>query len=385
MIPVKYKGNMRGFSYPRSIVLFNGNPMYHSRWTCDLNNTSSAGNFSVDLPFKTGVNLNPGYLVNSPEHTSYLFTNPNVKVEVYVGFPKNPNHFTVDDLTQIMVGYMDQAELNFGLQSSTGWEVVTVTGRDMTAPFLDSQTTLKYQNMTSSSIAIMMAKKHGLKYSVKTTYTLVGKYYNADHSRMSTQLSEWDLLNYLADHEGFASVVIDETLYFRPFDEIVSVIASHPLNYTWGQNILDLRLTKSPHASKDIIIDVHSYDSTKKRHVTATAKKTYSGSGGQSYHEVYYYANKTLAQCQAIAKSKLTVLSQLEVTGTMTVSGDPELVVNRQIELFGTGVGLDQSYYIREATHSFDTTSTGENSGGYQCDLTFSNLLVENQQTSSGV
>lgn len=380
MIKTSKNGNLRGFSKPRSIVLLNGNAMNFNNWTVNLNSTQQASDFSINFPFKIGNNLNQGYLVGSPDFASYLFTNPNIKVEVYSGYPKNPDHYTIDDLTRIMNGYMDQAELDL----DNNGEIITISGRDLTAPFLDNQTTIKYQNMTSSAIAIMLAKKRGLKYSVQSTYTLTGKYYNADHSRMTTQMAEWDMLTFLADQEGFAVLVIDDTLYFKPFEQIVGIVSNDPMKYAWGQNVLNMTLTKSPHASKDIIVDVHSYDKTLKRHVTATAKKTFSSSGGTTYHEVYYYSGLTLSQCQKIAKSKLSVLSQLEVTGTMTVSGDPNLVVNRQIDISGTGKYLDGNYYIRQATHNFDM-AVGQNSGGYQCDLQFSNLLMADQQTDSGV
>lgn len=359
--------------------------MYFSTWTVNLNSTHDASDWNVTLPFKIGRNMNQGYLVNTPDFTSYLFTNPNVLVEMYVGYPKDPNHFTIDDLTRISYGYMDQAEIEFGQSSTSGGETVIVSGRDMVAPFIDNQTTVKYQNMTSSAIAIMLAKSHGLKYSVTPTYTLTGTYYNQDHTRMSTQMTEWDMLTFLADEEGFSVIVIDDTLYFGSFDQIVGNVANAPMKYAWGQNILDLTLTKAPHASKDIQVDVHSYDPTLKEHVHATAKKQYKSSGGVTYAETYFYPNKTLSQCQQIAKSKLNTLAQLEITGTMTVSGDPLLVVNRQVELYGVGLGLSSQYYIRQASHSFDMATMGQNSGGYECQLQFSNLLLPNDQTASGV
>lgn len=373
MIVVPDHGNYRTASKPRSIVLIDGNPAWFDSWTVNLNSTHHADDFTIDFPFRITKNLPQGYFINTPDFPSYLMTNSDIKVEVYAGYPADASNFSTGDLTRIMYGYVDTIDLRLGISGET----VSLAGRNMIAPFLDSKTTEKYQNMTSSAIAQMFAAKHGLQAVVTTTYTLTGAYYNGDTVEINKDISEWDLLTFLAEQEGFALRVMDNTLYFGSYDTVVGSIASlDPLNYTWGQNIEDLAITRTPHAAKNLIIDVHSYDYNQGKHVRATAQRT-SQRANDVYHERYYFPGYTQDQCQKKAQSILDELSRLELVGTMKVSGNEQLKVDRQIALYGVGMGLSQNYYVRKSTHTFNQT----NPDGYKCDVTFSNLLMPDEQT----
>lgn len=373
MITTIDHGNYRGTSYPRSIVRLDGNDIMFNSWTVNLNSTHIADDFELVMPFRVAENMSgQSYLNNTPEYTSYLYTNDNVLVEIFIGYTDNSGNFTTDDLTRIMYGYMDEVNATF---SSSG-ETVTLKGRNMVAPFLDNKTTDKYQNMTSSAIAQMLATSHGLQTSITPTYTLAGTYYNGDNVQLTSDDTEWDLLTFLAEQEGFTLRVMDNTLYFGPFDVVVGNAANTPLNYTWGQNIMTLTLDKQPHAAKTINVEVHSYYNG--QHIKAKADKLYA-KAQSTYTERYYFAGLTQDQAQKKAQSILDELSQLEVTGTVQVSGNEQLTVDRQIMLYGVGAGLSTSYYIRQATHSFDQT----NGGGYTANVTFSNLLLPDENAGS--
>lgn len=368
-----WHGNLRGSSKPRSIVRLDGNDVFFSNWNVNLNSTHQADDFQLELPFRTGRDIPQGYLVNTPDYVSYLFTNPQVLVEIFVGYPSGAT-YQASDLTRIMYGYMDTAELNFSDQK----ESVLLSGRNMIAPFIDNKTTEKYQNMTSSAIAIMLAQRRGLQYSVTPTYELTGKYYNGDNTSLNKDASEWDLLTFLAEQEGFELRVKDNTLYFGPFSTVVgAVTSSAPLPYTWGQNIVSLTLSKSPHASKDIIVEVHSYNSAKKQHIVAKSVKAYKQSNLQSYTERYFYPGLTQDQAQKKADSLRDQLSRLESVGTLSVSGNEQLTVDNQIQLYGVGLELSQNYFIRKAVHRFDHVTPN----GYTSEITFSNLLLPDEQT----
>jgi phage protein D len=391
MIISKSVGNVKGVSAPRSIVRLDGHSVNFIKWTVNLNSTHEADDFTITLPFKMTTNLAQGYLSATPDKASYLFTNSNVLVEVFVGFPKNPDKFQTSDLTRIMYGYMDTAELDFSDQGET----VVLTGRNMMAPFIDTKSTVKYQNMTSSAIAQMLAKNHGLSSKVTPTYTLAGKYFQGDSTAINKDTTEWDLLAFLAEQEGFDIRVFDNTLYFGPFETIVGNVTKDGLNYAWGQNIRELTLSRSPHAAKDIVVEVHSFDTVKTKHVKGSAKKktvTYTtstknvtataknstGTAGSTttYTQCYFFPGLTQDQAQKKATAILNQLSKLEVTGTMSVAGNEKLTIDRLLVISGLGTGLSSNYYVRKASHNFDITSDG-----YRVDLDFSNLLLIDEFT----
>lgn len=385
MIVQNSVGNLKGISAPRSIVRLDGNSVNFINWQVNLNSTHEADDFTITLPFKMTTNLSKGYLTATPDNASYLFTNSNVLVEVFAGFPKNPNQFTTSDLTRIMYGYIDTAELDFSDQGET----VVLTGRNMMAPFIDNKSTIKYQNMTSSAIAGMLAKSHGLSANVTPTYTLAGKYFQGDSTAINKDTTEWDLLSFLAEQEGFDIRVFDNTLYFGPFESIVGNVTTDGLNYAWGQNIRELTLSRSPHAAKDLVVEVHSFDTIKTKHVKGSAKKkavTYTTStknvtataksSTDTYTQRYFFPGLTLDQAQKKATAILNQLSKLEVTGTMTVAGNEKLTIDRLLVISGLGTGLSTNYYVRKAAHNFDITSDG-----YRVDLDFSNLLLIDEFT----
>lgn len=408
MITLKDQGNRRSTSKPRSIVRLDGKSVNFLNWTVNLNSTHEADDFTITLPFKMANTGSKGYLSATPAYASYLFTSSDVLVEVFVGFPKNPDKFQTTDLVRIMYGYMDTAELDFSDQGET----VVLTGRNKMGPFIDTKSTVKYQNMTSSAVADMLADKHGLDIVMAPTYTLTGKYFQGDTTALNKDVTEWDLLVFLADQEGYDVRVWDNTLYFAPFETIIGNVTTDGLNYAWGQNVMELTISRSPHAAKDITVEVHSFETTKTKHVHAVSKKkrvtttastsstpttrkvttiktgptvTYtthtkaikaiakSSNGGSStsYTERYYFPGLTQDQAQKKAKAILNQLSKLEITGTMKVTGNEKLTVDRLLQIKGLGTGLSTNYYVRKASHNFDISN-----GGYEVDVDFSNLLL---------
>jgi hypothetical protein len=97
-----------------------------------------------------------------------------------------------------------------------------VSGRDLTAAFIDAKTTIQYQNLTSSQIASQLAISHGMSFSGPTTTTVAGTFYAYDRVSMTDQRSEWDLLTWLAQQEGFQCYVKGTTLYFEPRSDAAS-------------------------------------------------------------------------------------------------------------------------------------------------------------------
>ncbi|WP_369040613.1 hypothetical protein, partial [Stenotrophomonas maltophilia] len=89
-----------------------------------------------------------------------------------------------------------------------------LNGRDNTALFIDTKTSEHFANQTASQIAETLAARHGLKAVVTPTTRMSGSFYHSDFVDTTQQQSEWDLLSYLANVEGFDLYVSGNTLYF---------------------------------------------------------------------------------------------------------------------------------------------------------------------------
>ena len=367
MFSVEDHGNRRGHSMPRSIVRLDGYEVRFHSWSVNLNAAQQADDFSIDLPFRFTLNQSqPSYLVNTPEFPSHLLTKSNILVEIFIGFPRDPDSFSTADLTRLMFGYVDSVDI----RGSASGESVSVRGRNMTKLLLDTKTTEDFRNSTSSRIAETIAARHGFQTAITPTYTLSGTYYNDNSVEVNHEQSEWDLLNFLAEKEGFELRVRDNTLSFGPFEQVVGQFAEQQaLAYTWGQNVIDFSITRSPHASKHLEVEVHSYQSGTTKHVIGKATRKFPNAT-TTHTERYFYPGLTQEQAQNKAESLLNSLSRSELTGSLSVPGNDLLVVDRQIALYGVGQSLSQVYYIRQAAHSFDFQN------GYRSDLQFSNILM---------
>ncbi|MEN7527029.1 hypothetical protein [Cupriavidus sp. DL-D2] len=157
---------------------------------------------------------------NLPDETDVAwFSNQSEAfVEIFGGYPADVRSFSETDLVSHIYGRVD--DVDYDPVSAK----LTLTGRDLTAAFIDAKITIQFQNMTSSQIATQLALNHGMSYSGPATKTPAGTYYAYDRVSMTDQRSEWDILTWLAQQEGFNCYVKGKTLYFepQPTDETVS-------------------------------------------------------------------------------------------------------------------------------------------------------------------
>ena len=362
MIILPDQGNFRYFSQPRSLIRVNNKIVPFQSWSVEQNSYSAADTFTLDLPFRVLDSLRGATdLINTPTQETILLTQSTILNEVYAGYPRDPNNYGISDLTQYTYGNLDTVDFYFDEQG----ERIEIQGRNMVAPFMDNKTTEKFPNQTSSAIVSYFGTKHGLSLQVTPTYTLAGSYYSGDNVQLTSDITEWDLMQFLAEQEGFTLRVRGNTLYFGPRN---SFLKKTPLPYTWGQNIKSLQLTRNPHASKDIKVEVISWKSNSKTRITASVGK---GTSDNAWVETYYIPGITHEQAQQKAQSIYDQLSQSENVGQMTVDGNDQMDIDTPIILQGTGVGMTLQYWPTKVTHNFDFKS-----GSYSIDISFSNLQL---------
>lgn len=253
--------------------------------------------------------------------------------------------FSGESPTQLILGQVDHIDYDPLMRR------IVLSGRDLSAPLIDTKTSEKFVNQTSSQIAQTLAQRHGLRASVQATTAKAGTYYSSENVVLTQDQSEWDLLVYLAEHEGFDVWVSGNTLNFQP-----SPVNTNPAyKISWqdfpqvSSNAIDIHLSRSETLAKDIIVKVQSWNQKQQRAFTVTYKVTQANksqrTGGLAQTYSYSVPNLTRDQALALAKSKAEDITRHERILTASLPGDNKLTTRAMVQLVGTNTAWDQSYY----------------------------------------
>jgi len=269
---------------------------------------------------------------------------PDIEIELFAGFPKDPESFTSADLDSIFVGRADEAVIDW-----VGG-TLELNGRDLSAKFADLKSSKKYPNLTASQIATQLAGEAGLTPVVKATTTKTGKYYEIDKVNLQDDRTQWDLLTWLAREEQFVVFVRGRELRFQPKPDTGST--PWLLQYTppanGGPPILNataLKTTRELTIAKDIKVTVRSWNAKHKKAFVVTATRSKKGNAGTVQNYDYTIAGLTNEQAQARANQILAELSQHECKLSFEGPADNLLHVDNVIKLTGTGADADQVYF----------------------------------------
>lgn len=228
--------------------------------------------------------------------------------------------------------------------------LVHFDGRDLSAALIEARTQETFANRTSSEIASLLAQRHNLIPCVSSTSTSVGRYYQSEHDRItldqfSRTTTEWDLLVFLARHEGFDLFVQGRSLYFQP----VAQSGAPVLALTPGE-VLDLKLARSLTLARDIEVIVKSWNSRQNSGLAQQASTRGPGStvrsGSSPQRYVLVRPNLTPDDALKLAQRKIAELVRHERTITITMPGELTLTPRSMIAIQGTGTDFDQAYYI---------------------------------------
>ncbi len=247
--------------------------------------------------------------------------------------------------TSVFQGRVDVVEID-AIQG-----LLRAEGRDLTAALIESRTQQTFANRTSSEIATMFAAEHGLTGAITQTTTPVGRYYQNEHDRItldqfSRATTEWDLLSFLAQQEGFDVFVVGSTLHFQP--------PSGPENALTltSASVIDLRLERALTLARDIEVTVKSWNTRQQSAFTQTARSSGRQLPGQGQGAmrpqrfVYVRPNLTPDQALKLAQQKLAELSRHERTFAASMPGELALTPRSVVTLVGTGSDFDQTYFV---------------------------------------
>ncbi len=230
---------------------------------------------------------------------------------------------------------------------------IEIDGRDLTARLLDARTQETFSNQTSSEIAATLAGRHSLTPVVTATTTLAGRYYGAEHDRItlgqfSRATTEWDLLTFLAAREGFEVFVAGQSLYFQPRSQTTA-----PTLLTPG-DCITLSLERALTLARDIEVTVKSWNTRHQAAFTQTARSTAKGSRGSAPQRIVVVRpNLQPNDALQLAQRILADLSSHERIVHADLPGELSLTGRSQITLSGTGTDFDQTYYIAELDRHF--------------------------------
>jgi phage protein D len=352
---------------PRGILKVNGVAFQFVSWEIDSNTHYTPDTFRTSIPLGGQPK---GY------DAAWWSSQTKLSVQIYAGFPADPNNYSVSDLALLFTGRADDFVYRPAVRH------IEISGRDRTAELINTKTTEKYANMTSSQIATKLAQNHGLTPVVTNTTAKVGRYYTQDYVRLQTDRTEWDLLTFLAREEGFECAVRGDSLYFQP-------VASpdNPYQFLWSEPgaaapnfpAIELEFTHNYSLAKDIVVQVRSWDPKRKQGFTKTAKATHTkspalkGAAAATYDVQTYtqtFTNLTPEAAQARANQILKDLTSHELKVSIEGPANNDLMVGQPFSISGTGTAYDQTYYPDSIVRSMDET-------GYRWTIRAKNHPVE--------
>lgn len=354
---------------PRGLVKVNGQPC--SGWlelSFDINEFSQPDTFSVTFAI-SGL----------PESMDLLWwgVQTEIEVELFVGFPLDPDSYTDADLDSMLLGVVDD------ISGVLPDRRLTVTGRDFTARLMDSKTSEKYPNLTASAVATKMAEKYGLTPVVTATTEKIGRYYEIDHVDLQIEQTEWDVLTWLARQEQFSVFIRGRELHFQPYateDQTPFIVQYAPQTDAEPQSatVQNITFGRTLTVAKDVEVTVTTWGSKTKK--TIQRKSTRRGGSGKTRStEVQKYSyrigNLSADEAQRRADQLAAEITKHRMKISVSGPADNKLMLDDSIKLVGTGTAWDQVYF----PDSINRSLTFE--GGYTWEISAKNQSPESEPT----
>lgn len=330
----------------RSILMVGSQALDFTEWETEHSGMMEAGTFRADI-------------TAPPKDWAWWGQQTEILVDVFAGTPRDPQNVSANDLTPLMTARCDVIDLQ------PEFHHVCLKGRDLASLLIDNKTTDKWPNLTSSEIAQKIAAKWGFKSNITPTKTVVGRFYATDHVKLQKADTYWNVLTYLAQHEGFQCFVIGRTLYFGNYQAKASaepyLIAYDESGNIPNANASALKFSRDLTLANDISVTVRSYHGDKGAafKATATASKTAKriqrdaslAQGTQHYD--YVIPGLTQPQCALRAQRILEDLSKHELKMHARLPFDAVLYPWVPIQVTGTGTPWDATYTPQRITRRF--------------------------------
>lgn len=358
---------------PRALLKLNDNiirKLDHIEYV--ENNVSQPDSFHARMPL---------YNLSDVVDIEYWMSQPAILAEVLMGFPNDPSNYGPQDLDSMIIGAVNNINLHV-FENGSG--MVDIDGFDLSKKFIDNQTVEKYPNNTSSQIATILANKEGLTPIVTATTEPAGYYYQQDFIQLGAAMTEWDLLTFLAQKEGFQVFVRGQSLYFQPQQTqtqnpwLLQVQTPEGGN-TAVMNGTSLTVSRNLNYAKDVIVTVISMNSASGRvSETVRVRKTKNAvvaSAAQivGQAQTFTYRIPGLSKQQALARAQQLAqnITIHEKVIKFDTPGDSVLHKDSLIQVQGVSPSTDQIYYP-------DTITRSISNGNYNMQVVCKNHSTQN-------
>ena len=249
----------------------------------------------------------------------------------------------------VILGQVDHISMDV----QTG--LVEVEGRDLMARLIDYPLTQTFVNQTSSEIVSALASAAGLLAAVQPTTTIVGQFYQIEHSRASLNTftrfaTAFDVIAYLAQAECFDLWMTGQTLNFAAVSTQTPVSLTIDLSQL-GPNSEAKTPIKSLRFDRRVVFDggaqvtVNSWSSRERVAVTSSYPQTSQGLPN------FVFVSPNLSSQAALSKAQSLyadiVRHRLSISGEMT--GDLTLMPRCLVQIIGSQ-GWDGNYVVDSVT-----------------------------------
>ncbi|MBM2884108.1 hypothetical protein JFK97_06860 [Chromobacterium phragmitis] len=319
----------------------------------DSNAFNSADTFTAVLPLSA---MPPGM-----DLQSWWTDQTDITVDVSVGMINR----SMTDWQTLITGQVDRVRY-----SPARFEI-HLEGRDFTAGLIDAKTSEKFANHTTSEVATLLAQRHGLKPVVTPTKTSVGGIYKWDHTHVSSESTEWDILGYFAGIDGFQVYVSGKELHYEPALDpatadqyVIRWRDPGVIPYPVANVCDDIEFERDLTLAKGVVVHVRSWHKGKVVDASYPISRPRGVTPGNSApkRQIYNIVRSGLDHQAALqlAQQLHKQITRHEMKFSCSMPGDNVLMPNTIVRVEGTASGFDQLYYVESVRRSlsFETGYT---------------------------
>ena len=265
-----------------------------------------------------------------------LLQSPPLEVEIGIGVGSS--------WLSLIRGYADNSTINPIRRTAQ------LSGRDLSASLIASQTRETFENLTASDVAILLAQRHGLEPRVTPTADFAGRFYQSGHTRTALSqhgqaTTEWDILTRLAQQEACDTWVQGRSLYFEPF------AMGSPAGVVRPADCLTMTLSRDLTLAAGFVFEVQSWNSASRQVVQGRA--TYGAPQQNTPSIISLKPNLSLVDAQILASRMAVQLGSHERRISYEMPGDITTLPRGVITLQESGSDFDGTYVIYEVERYF--------------------------------
>jgi len=316
---------------PRAFVIANGAPITPMSVEVQMSKTHKSDTFHCEIPFGA---LPPGM------DEAFWSTANDISVQVQI----QTDAFSGP--TQVFDGKVDQVQHEFDTR------VLKVQGRDKTAALIDKTSTEKFTNQQPDQIVQTICGRHGITANTDSVAKKAGKIFQIDYAKMTQRVSEWTVIQKLADLFGMTAYMTGGQVYWKNYPEQLPVVnvayvPPTPFSYANG-NFMRLRTARNLVLGRPVHVKVQSWN-----HKEAKLYQNEQVAPGSGDPLIYNYQSPGMTndQVEKLAQKRLSENTSHELSFDLEMPGDPTVTPRFMMQLSGTGTAYDATHEIKTVEH----------------------------------